>query len=402
MAGGLLAVLVIVGVVGPRCTCVDGAPQPAKVDPIVLLQDSVGALSKRLAVQESHSKTVNGQLNLIQTDLKDIRRYVSQIQHVQPPTHNQGPAQTTPAVAHASILSACIDDKVYRKGKAEVYINEIVYTSASDNVNMVTFNQTTGQVAAHVGFDTARGEGGEMRMYLDKIPAHSVVLIAIRDVAVSRLPMATDHRLIEDLSLRLTNSTKAAEEDWIEKDTSWAIESTGHPHVTARMTYDAGKVLDGRVNTLWNPGGMGRYHNNWYIIFDFKQFYQISTVRIRNYGDWTHDVTRFVFQASYKTDPSYDWMDVVRGELEDTRNNLQQEFGGFSATARFWRLLIKETGNGYQPWLCEVDFFGFQSPMMASFAAIVKKGSKTSWAVVDSNMIVAGATIIETAIPLHG
>ncbi|CAH1270083.1 Hypp4286 [Branchiostoma lanceolatum] len=397
-AGRLLTALAIIGVLALKLSRVEGAPAPAKIDPVVRLQQDVSKLFKRVTEQEAVSKTMIGRLNLIQTDLKDIRRYMSQTQSSSP---DQGSPKSPPSMAHASILSACIDDKVYRKGKTVVSINGVEYTSRLGNVNLVTFNQSTGQVMGHMAFDTARGEGEDMRLYLDKIPADSVVLIAIRDVGVNRLPAATDHKLIENLQLRLTNSTKPAKEGWIEKDESWAIESSGNPHVYHGVTYDAAKVLDGRAGTMWNPGGEGRYYNNWNIVFDFGDYYQISSIRLRNYGDWTHDATKFGFDASPQGDP-YEWQEVVFGELEDTRNIVQQQFGGFSATSRFWRLVIKETGNGYQPWLCEVDFFGYQTPMMSSFASIVKKGSKTSWTVVDSNIITDGATVIETVIPLLG
>eukprot|EP00058_Branchiostoma_floridae_P026912 XP_002612403.1 hypothetical protein BRAFLDRAFT_121962 [Branchiostoma floridae] len=374
----LLAALAIFGVLGLKFAGVKGAPAPSeqKVDPIL-----------------------RSSINLVQTDLKDVRRYMHQIEAAS--SANQESPISSSTVAHTRIVSACIDDKVYRKGKSVVSINGREYTSRYGNVNIVTFNQTTGQVTGQVAFDTSRGQGGDMRVYLDQIPPDRVVLIAIRDVAVSVLPTATDHKLIEDFQLRLTNSTKADEENWFEKDTSWVIEETGTPHVSHGHVYDAAKVLDGRGGTLWNPGGEGRYYNNWNIEFDFQAFYQISSIRIHNYGDWTHDVTKFVLQASYKVEP-YEWIDAVFGELQDTRNVRVQEFGGFSTTARFWRFLVQETGNGYQPWLCELDFFGYKTPMMASFASIVKKGSKTSWAIVDSNMIVDGATVIETVIPLDG
>ncbi|KAI8517213.1 Retinal rod rhodopsin-sensitive cGMP 3',5'-cyclic phosphodiesterase subunit delta [Branchiostoma belcheri] len=129
----------------------------------------------------------------------------------------------------------------------------------------------------------------------------------------------------------------------------WPIERTETPWPDAA---DADKVLDGNYYSHWNPSGQGP----WYIIFDLVAPYTLSKISITNNGDTTHDVSMFLLEASASSDP-YSWEHAVT-VTEVAASSEVQEFGGFSATGRFWKLNITETYGTWQPWLREVNFFG--------------------------------------------
>ncbi|XP_078673447.1 uncharacterized protein LOC144912282 [Branchiostoma floridae x Branchiostoma belcheri] len=112
-------------------------------------------------------------------------------------------------------------------------------------------------------------------------------------------------------------------------------------------------MVTGRYSSHWNPRGRG---GPWYIIFDLVVPYTLFKIRITNYGDRTHDVSMFLLEASASSDP-YSWEDVVT-VTEVAASSEIQEFGGFSATGRFWKLNITNTHGTWQPWLREVNFFG--------------------------------------------
>ncbi|KAI8480764.1 hypothetical protein Bbelb_415060 [Branchiostoma belcheri] len=137
---------------------------------------------------------------------------------------------------------------------------------------------------------------------------------------------------------------------WLERSPDWPIERTETNWPDAA---DADKVLDGRYSSHWNPRGRG---GPWYIIFDLVVPYTLFKIRITNYGDRTHDVSMFLLEASASSDP-YRWEDVVT-VTEVAVSSEIQEFGGFSATGRFWKLNITNTHGTWQPWLREVNFFG--------------------------------------------
>ncbi|KAI8516969.1 hypothetical protein Bbelb_055500 [Branchiostoma belcheri] len=136
---------------------------------------------------------------------------------------------------------------------------------------------------------------------------------------------------------------------WLERSPDWPIERTETPWPDAA---DADKVLDGDYYSHWNPSGRGP----WYIIFDLVVPYTLSKISITNNGDTTHDVSMFLLEASASSDP-YSWQDVVT-VTEVAASSEVQEFGGFSATGRFWKLNITKTYGTWQPWLREVNFFG--------------------------------------------
>ncbi|KAI8484257.1 hypothetical protein Bbelb_380420 [Branchiostoma belcheri] len=136
---------------------------------------------------------------------------------------------------------------------------------------------------------------------------------------------------------------------WLERSPDWPIDRTETPWPDAA---DADKVLDGDYYSHWNPNGQGP----WYIIFDLVAPYTLSKISITNNGDTTHDVSTFLLEASVSSDP-YSWEDVVT-VTEVAASSEVQEFGGFSAMGRFWKLTITQTYGTWQPWLREVNFFG--------------------------------------------
>ncbi|XP_019614617.1 PREDICTED: low-density lipoprotein receptor-related protein 2-like [Branchiostoma belcheri] len=131
---------------------------------------------------------------------------------------------------------------------------------------------------------------------------------------------------------------------WLERSTSWVIDATS----PFSPGYDAYNVLDGIIY-IWYPVESGP----WYIIFDLLVPYKLNKISIATEGG----ISAFKFQRSASS-IRYEWEDVkvVTGAMTTT---IPQEFGGFSATSRFWKLVITATGpENWQPWLDEVMFFG--------------------------------------------
>eukprot|EP00058_Branchiostoma_floridae_P015456 XP_002600944.1 hypothetical protein BRAFLDRAFT_79134 [Branchiostoma floridae] len=148
-----------------------------------------------------------------------------------------------------------------------------------------------------------------------------------------------------------------AETGWLIRDSSWVVGSTGTPWVNDGVTYDAAKVLDGDILTLWNPTGIN--NNRWYIAFDLTVPQTLTRIAVNNFGDTDHDIAAFTLQNSQVGSP-YNWEDVVtvttvQGGLGTYK---LQEFGGFRGTARYWRFLITRTHLGWHPWLRELNFHG--------------------------------------------
>ncbi|XP_035682731.1 uncharacterized protein LOC118420132 [Branchiostoma floridae] len=148
---------------------------------------------------------------------------------------------------------------------------------------------------------------------------------------------------------------------WLKRDSSWVVESAGTPRVYNRVTYDAAKVLDGNTGTYWNPmTHTGRYFNNWYIILDLAAPHTLTRIAINNRGDNDHDVAAFKLQKSQGNSP-YNWEDVRSVSNVRKGTTQRQEFGGFRETAEYWRFVITRTHAGYQPYLKELNFQGFQA-----------------------------------------
>eukprot|EP00058_Branchiostoma_floridae_P020372 XP_002605862.1 hypothetical protein BRAFLDRAFT_90819 [Branchiostoma floridae] len=95
----------------------------------------------------------------------------------------------------------------------------------------------------------------------------------------------------------------------------------------------------------------------WYIVFDLDVPYTLSKISISNIGVGPNDITAFKFQMSARSDP-FHWQDVtVLTGVAQAMTSMPQEFGGFSVSSRFWKLLITATGL-VEPSLDEVRFFG--------------------------------------------
>ncbi|XP_035682322.1 uncharacterized protein LOC118419823 [Branchiostoma floridae] len=145
------------------------------------------------------------------------------------------------------------------------------------------------------------------------------------------------------------------EATWLPRRTSWIVEETYSPDFGAERT------LDGDIGTYWNPQ-QTRYYNNWFFTMDLTVPHTLSRIRITNYRDTLHDVKAFKLQKSEVGSP-YNWEDVTY--VTNVRGGqvfpFHQEFSSFQGTARFWKFLVTETHSGWQPWVQEVDFYGFPS-----------------------------------------
>eukprot|EP00058_Branchiostoma_floridae_P019758 XP_002605248.1 hypothetical protein BRAFLDRAFT_92278 [Branchiostoma floridae] len=143
---------------------------------------------------------------------------------------------------------------------------------------------------------------------------------------------------------------------WLEQDSAWVVNSSGIPWVSNGITYDATKALDWDIKTYWNPGDMGQYYNNWYIVLDLAAPTTLTRIAVSNYGDITHDITNFELENSQVGSP-YSWEDVVSVANVQEGTNRYQEFGAFLGTARYWRFVVTGTHSGWQPWLAELNFY---------------------------------------------
>ncbi|XP_078616369.1 uncharacterized protein LOC144884772 [Branchiostoma floridae x Branchiostoma japonicum] len=138
--------------------------------------------------------------------------------------------------------------------------------------------------------------------------------------------------------------------DWLTRDVSWVVDYSG--------TTGPGNALDGDTYSYWNPSGVPQYYNQWNFVLDLTARYTLSRVAIRHIGDTTHDIKDFSLQKSMTGDPTYVWEDVTTVTDVEAGTDARQEYGGFRATARYWRLLISRTWSGYQPWVREVELYG--------------------------------------------
>ncbi|KAI8489552.1 hypothetical protein Bbelb_327190 [Branchiostoma belcheri] len=149
---------------------------------------------------------------------------------------------------------------------------------------------------------------------------------------------------------------------WLMRDPSWVVDSTGTPWVDENElgTYDAAKALDGNTGTYWNPQGIERYHNNWYIALDLATTHTLTRIAVNSFGDTTHDMADFTLQKSQVGGPHI-WEDVATVTGVKNGTDERQEFGGFLETARYWRFVVTRTNSGHQPWLRELNLYGTSS-----------------------------------------
>ncbi|CAH1265253.1 COLEC11 [Branchiostoma lanceolatum] len=163
----------------------------------------------------------------------------------------------------------------------------------------------------------------------------------------------TSNSMWDDDSCDIQKYYICQQDTWLSNSAEWVVDASGDTYVDAQgVAYGPDKVLDDDSTTYWNPNGVA---DEWYIIFHLGLSYTLSTVRVQSTGDFTHDVKAFKFQGSNSADP-YVWADALIVDVGNS--NEHQEFGTFSATAKYWRLLITETQSGGQPWLAGVQFRG--------------------------------------------
>ncbi|XP_078683129.1 uncharacterized protein LOC144917204 isoform X3 [Branchiostoma floridae x Branchiostoma belcheri] len=143
---------------------------------------------------------------------------------------------------------------------------------------------------------------------------------------------------------------------WLQRDSSWVVDSTGTPWVDNGVTYDVAKALDGNTSTYWNVIDTGQNHNNWYIVLDIAAPQTLTRIAVNSYGDTTHDIAAFKLQSSQVGSP-YSWEDVVSVDNVQGGTDQRQEFGGFQGTARYWRFVVTRTHEGWQPYLTELNLY---------------------------------------------
>ncbi|XP_066293520.1 plasminogen-like [Branchiostoma lanceolatum] len=155
-----------------------------------------------------------------------------------------------------------------------------------------------------------------------------------------------------------------AEGEWLERDPSLVVDSTGPPLIQYGVTYDAGKALDMQTGTFWNPQNLlapdRENLKNWYIVLDLKAPHALTRIAVINYGDTIHDIAAFILQKSL-SGSQYNWEDVVSVTNVQGGMDQRQEFGGFQETARYWKFVVTRTHSGWQPWLKELLIFGASS-----------------------------------------
>ncbi|XP_066263219.1 uncharacterized protein [Branchiostoma lanceolatum] len=142
----------------------------------------------------------------------------------------------------------------------------------------------------------------------------------------------------------------------VTQDSSWVVNSTGTPYVNDGVTYDAGKALDGDIETYWNPIRTAQFYNNWLIVLDLAAPTTLTSIAVIHWGHTNHDIAKFKLQKSEAVCP-YNWEDVVYITDVQGGTDQHQQFGGFQETARYWRFVVTRTHTGWQPWLNELYLY---------------------------------------------
>ncbi|KAI8478075.1 hypothetical protein Bbelb_441960, partial [Branchiostoma belcheri] len=134
-----------------------------------------------------------------------------------------------------------------------------------------------------------------------------------------------------------------APDGWLTGNTSWIVDASGN---------DATRALDGDAGSFWNPPGPPGISQDWYMVLDLGQPYNLTRLAVNSYGDTTHDVAAFKLQKA---------QDVATVRYVQGGTNQRQEFGGFQGTARYWKFTIMRTHSIYQPWFGELNLYGTPS-----------------------------------------
>ncbi|KAI8519560.1 hypothetical protein Bbelb_028170, partial [Branchiostoma belcheri] len=137
---------------------------------------------------------------------------------------------------------------------------------------------------------------------------------------------------------------------WLTRNSSWVVQAAGGAS-------NAAKAFDGNPTSKWNPSGYIRNYSKWDIVLDLTAPQTLTTIAFINYGDTYHDIAGFTLQASRSASP-YNWEEAVSFNDGRTGTTERQKYGGFQATARYWRFVVTRTPEGFQPWLREINFYG--------------------------------------------
>ena len=117
------------------------------------------------------------------------------------------------------------------------------------------------------------------------------------------------------------------------------------------------QIMDGNIETHWNPQiPNGQNFNNWYITFELDQRYTVTNVKLRNFGNGSHDITSFKLEGS-QDQVTWQKGGVVTDVATGTRE--WQSFGGFTATGKYLKFTVTQTKSGWQPLLRQIAFIGF-------------------------------------------
>ncbi|XP_019621236.1 PREDICTED: uncharacterized protein LOC109467641 [Branchiostoma belcheri] len=157
--------------------------------------------------------------------------------------------------------------------------------------------------------------------------------------------------------------------DWITAEPPWVIESSGKE----QTGYEASNVLNSKADAFWRcPEDQ---HLN-FIVFDFRTEYTLSQIKLTNVGDTDHDVKSFTLQTSACSNP-FCWTDVKVFTDVAAGTKAPQVFGGFEASARYWRVLVTKT-HKLQPNLVQVEFFGKKGEWLYGHPPLAIESSSSS------------------------
>ncbi|XP_078665528.1 uncharacterized protein LOC144907954 [Branchiostoma floridae x Branchiostoma belcheri] len=143
---------------------------------------------------------------------------------------------------------------------------------------------------------------------------------------------------------------------WLTLDFYSVINSTGTPHDDGGIVYDAYKTRDGNLSTYWHPTGVA--DNKYFITFDLQEYYWVSKIRVIGYEEdnaATHHISAFTIKTALNTTGS--WTDVT--SFSGLAGRQVKAFTGFVAMSRYWRVDITQTSHGLEPYVAEIQLYGY-------------------------------------------
>ncbi|XP_078670984.1 uncharacterized protein LOC144911074 isoform X2 [Branchiostoma floridae x Branchiostoma belcheri] len=143
---------------------------------------------------------------------------------------------------------------------------------------------------------------------------------------------------------------------WLTLDFSSVISSAGTPHDDGGTVYDAYKTRDGNLSTYWHPTGVT--DNQYFITFDLQEYYWLSKIRVIGYEEddaATHHIAAFTIKTALNTTGS--WTDVT--SFSGLAGRQVKAFTGFVARSRYWRVDITQTSHGLEPYVAEIQLYGY-------------------------------------------